>query len=184
MYGLVNQAMKDLVLSRFGPDTWSAITDRAGVAIDPFLTMRPYPDEATYKLVEATSEQVGMPAEDLLGVFGEFWVDHSAEHGYGDLLALMGDDLPSFLHAVDGMHDRLRLSFPDLSPPSIWCTDITSTSLTVHYASDRPGLDPFLVGLLRAVARRFGETAQVRLLRGRQNGHDHEEFEVVRTAVA
>jgi Haem-NO-binding len=183
MYGLVNQAVKDLVLTTVGASAWEQITDRAGIRTDPFLAMSPYPDEVTYKLVAAASEVLERPAEDILETFGEFWITHSAERGYAQLLTMMGHDMPSFLLGLDGMHDRLRLSFPDLNPPSIWCTDVSAGSLVVHYASDRAGLGPFMIGLLRGTARRFGEEAQVRQLRGRTDGHDHEEFLVLRTPV-
>jgi len=180
MYGLVNQAVKDLVLTAFGAPTWQEITERAGIRTDPFLAMSPYPDDVTYRLVAAAEEVLGTPADEILHTFGEFWIGYSAEHGYGELLALMGDDLPSFLLALDGMHDRLRLSYPELNPPSIWCSEVTPRSLVVHYASDRPGLAPFMAGLLQATARRFGERAEVELVRSRAEGHDHEEFLVRR----
>jgi hypothetical protein len=184
MYGLVNQAVKDLVLTRYGAEVWAQIATRAGVQIDPFLAMHPYPEDVTDRLITAAAEILELSTDQVLQVFGGFWLEYSAEHGYLDLLDLMGEDLPGFLRAVDGMHDRLRLSYPDLNPPTIWCTDITPTSLTVHYLSDRPGLTPFLTGLLGAAARRFGQEADVRLVRSRQDGHDHDEFLVRHTTAA
>lgn len=180
MYGLVNQAMQDLVVAKFGQRTWTEILARADVHIDPFLTMSAYPDELTYRMVAAAAEILHTPVDDILRTFGEFWIDYSARHGYGELLDLLGSDLPSFLLALDGMHDRLRLTFPELNPPSIWCTEVTPGSLFVHYASDRDGLAPFLVGLLTATARRFGEEAEIRQVRSRADGHEHDEFFVLR----
>jgi hypothetical protein len=180
MYGLVNQAIQDLVLTRYGRPTWVDIVARAEVRVDPFLAMSPYPDDMTYRLVAAAAEVLGARPEEILERFGEFWIEYSAEHGYGELLDLLGDDLLSFLRALDGMHDRLRLTFPDLRTPSIWCTDVTPESFFVHYASDRAGLTPFLVGLLRATGRRFGEDLDVRLMHRRDDGRDHDEFLVLR----
>jgi hypothetical protein len=181
MYGLVNQSVRHLVVGTFGTDAWARIAVRAGVQEDTFLAMSPYPDEITYNLLAAASEVLDKPAEEILETFGEFWVDYAAEQGYAELLSLMGDDLPSFLHALDDMHDRLRLSFPELNPPSIWCTDVSESSLRVHYASDRPGLTPFMAGLLRGTARRFGETVRVEAGPTRADGHDHDEFLLHRT---
>jgi len=184
VYGLVNQAMQDLVLGRHGRATWAAIMKRADVDIDPFVAMSPYPDDVTYRLVTAAAEHLDRPVDDVLVEFGEYWIDHAAEHGYAELLDLMGDDLPAFLHGLDAMHDRLRLTFPGLDPPSIWCTDVTPASLVVHYVSDRPGLTPFMTGLLRGTARRFGEHVVVEPRRRRDEGHPHDEFLVHRRADA
>ena len=56
MYGLVNKAVVDLVVSKFGEDTWNAIKKKAEVDIDVFVSMDGYPDELTYKLVGAASD--------------------------------------------------------------------------------------------------------------------------------
>jgi Haem-NO-binding len=39
MYGLVTQALQNLVCSRFGEDTWETIKRNAGVDIDVFVSM-------------------------------------------------------------------------------------------------------------------------------------------------
>lgn len=178
MYGLVNRAVEDLVTSKFGPQTWHDVKTRAGVDVEMFVAMNPYPDEVTYDLVGAASEVLGLPATDVLEAFGDFWITYSAREGYGELLDLMGDDLPSFLTALDDLHERLRLSFPHLQPPSLAVTDVTDQSLVVHYRSERAGLAPFVVGLLRGAAARFGRSVEVTLTRSRDDGHDHEEFVV------
>jgi len=184
MYGLVNLGLQAMVLATSGPAAWDRVTERADVRTEPFQATRPYPDEITYRLVAAAAPVLDRSEEEVLRLFGEFWITHSAEHGYGDLLHLLGSDLPSFLLALDTMHDRLRLGYPELDPPSIWCTDVTPASLVVHYASGRPGLAPFVVGLLHGIARRFDEQVEVRPVRSRADGHDHEEFLVVRSVAA
>jgi hypothetical protein len=180
MYGLVNQAVQDFVLTRYGRPTWTDIVARAQVQVDPLLAMSPYPDDLTFRFVAAAAEVLGGTTEEVLERFGEFWIDFASERGYGELLDLLGSDLPSFLRGLEGMHDRLRLTFPDLRTPGIWCTDVTPGSVVVHYASERTGLTPFMVGLLRATARRFDEEADVRLVHSRGEGHDHDEFLVLR----
>jgi hypothetical protein len=184
MYGLVHQAIKALVLSTSGAPAWERTIELAGVNIEPFVALRPYPDDVTTRLVASAAEVLGRTGDELLRLFGEFWISYSAEHGYGDLLELLGHDLTSFLVSLDGMHDRLRLSYPELNPPSIWCTDVTAQSLVVHYASDRPGLTPFVMGLLHGTAQRFGEVVEVRPGRGLADGHDHEELLVLRSVAA
>lgn len=183
MYGLVNRAVQDLVLSRYGELTWESIRARAGVPDATFVTMSPYPDEVTYALVGAASEVLDTDPAVILEAFGEYWMQYSAQAGYGDLLTMMGDDLVTFLDELDQMHDRLRLSFPELKPPSIYLSDQVGPSFVVHYVSDRSGLTPFFVGLLRGAGRRFGQDVQIELRRSKDAGDDHDEF-LVRTAEA
>lgn len=176
MYGLVNRAVEDLVTDTFGTQTWEQVKARAGVDVEVFVAMSPYPDSVTYALVAAASEILGMPAPQILEAFGEYWMQFSARQGYGELLDLMGHDVPSFLQQLDEVHERLKLSFPDLVPPSIGLGEVTDTAVVVHYRSDRDGLAPFVVGLLRGVGARFGRPVEVTLVRGREHGHDHDEF--------
>ena len=55
MYGLVNIAIRDMVIEGYGVKTWDAIRRKAGVEVDNFVSMQNYPDEVTYKLVGAGS---------------------------------------------------------------------------------------------------------------------------------
>jgi hypothetical protein len=50
MYGLVNQAIEELVRSNHGDAIWEVIKQRAEVQIEAFLGMEEYPDDMTYRL--------------------------------------------------------------------------------------------------------------------------------------
>jgi hypothetical protein len=53
MYGLVNQAIEDLVRSNHGDAVWTSVRERAGLDNGSFLSMSEYPDATTYSLVRA-----------------------------------------------------------------------------------------------------------------------------------
>ena len=72
MYGLVNCAIQDLVTSKFGEDTWERIRSRAGVTSPRFVAMSAYPDEITYALVGAASEELHLTPAQILETFGEW----------------------------------------------------------------------------------------------------------------
>jgi hypothetical protein len=38
------------------------------------------------------------------------------------LLDIIGSNLPEVLNNLDNMHIRVALAFPDLRPPSFWCS--------------------------------------------------------------
>ena len=97
MYGLVNKAVEGLVVSPFGEATWQEIKAAANVEVEAFVSMESYDDEITYSLVGAASKVLNTPAEDVLKLFGQYWVLDIATEHYGDLLTAAGTTLPTFL---------------------------------------------------------------------------------------
>ena len=176
MYGLVNKAIEELVCARFGEESWEAIRRKADIDVEAFLSMDAYPDDVTYKLVGAASEVLGLSVEALLEAFGEYWVLYTGREGYGEMLKMAGDSLPSFLQNLDNLHAHVGLIFPDLKPPSFRCTDIREGSLLLHYYSDRSGLAPMVVGLVKGLGKMFETETNVRQVVSRDNGHDHDVF--------
>jgi hypothetical protein len=178
MYGLINKAVEELVTNRFGADAWAGILEKSGVSEPGFLTMKKYPDEVTYKLVGAASELLKVPAETLLEEFGEYWTVYSAQAGFGHLLTFAGDNIVEFLQNLDNMHVRVAMIFPELEPPSFRVSEITPTSLRLHYRSSRPGLQPVVVGMVKGLGKRFGTPVTIRLDKPRANDSDSDEFVV------
>ncbi len=155
MYGLINKAVEGLVRSKFGDAKWERIRSRAGLPDEPFISMEQYEDKTTYDLVAAASEELGAPAEAILEEFGYYWTTYTAAAGYGELMKAAGKTLPEFLRNLDQMHTRIKLSFPQLNPPSFAVSDETASALVLSYYSSRPGLAPLVVGLLRGLGERF-----------------------------
>jgi hypothetical protein len=176
MYGLINKAVQDLVTTRFGEAAWKDICARADVSEPSFVTMVKYPDEVTYRLVGAASEKLGVPAEAILEEFGEWWTVFSAEQGFGHLLRFAGDNIVDFLQNLDNMHTRIAVTFTELRPPSFWCSEITEEGLRLHYRSERPGLAPVVIGMVKGLGKRFGQPLTVRLDRPRGDRLDHDQF--------
>src|SRR6185437_8668564 len=179
MYGLINKAVRDLVLSKFGEAKWEEICRKAAVTETDFVSMEKYPDETTYRLVGAASEVLNTPAEDVLELFGEYWTVYSAEAGFGHMLEFAGNNLVDFLRNLDNMHTRIALTFPKLDPPSFRVSDITDSSLTLHYYSKRPGLAPLVVGMVKGLGKRFNTPVSTTLQRPRGDGRDYDEFLVL-----
>ncbi len=161
MYGLVNKAIKGLITSQFGTETWSEIARLAKLPQCPFLSMRSYPDELTYETVSAASEVLKLSAAEVLEVFGEHWILFTAKEGYGGLLEHCGHDLREFLLNVDMLHTRVGLIFPELQPPGFKTFEQPDGSIRLEYYSTRAGLSPMVSGLLKGLATRFGNAAQI-----------------------
>lgn len=176
MYGMVNKAIEDLVVSNFGADKWQAIKEKAGVEEDVFLSNESYPDKMTYDLVGAASETLGIEARDVLITFGEHWVLKTAREGYGAMLEANGKTLPEFLINLPSFHTRVAMIFPNLQPPRFNCTEVQENSLLLHYHSHRPGLTDFVVGLLQGLGKMFNTPAQIEITERKADGADHDVF--------
>ena len=96
MYGLVNQAIEDLVRAYHGGTAWELIKQTAQLQIEAFIGMEQYPDDVTYKLVDAASEVLGVPREEVLQSFGEHWVLFTAKKGYGEILSTVATPYRTF----------------------------------------------------------------------------------------
>jgi len=180
MYGLVNQAVEDFVRRGFGDAAWQRIREGAGLSHEMFVSMDGYPDEVTYKLVGAASEVLNLDAAQILESFGEHWVLYTAQEGYGEMLSMFGASLEEFLGNLDNMHSHVGLTFPDLRPPSFQLERVDGgRGLLLHYRSERMGLAPMVIGLLKGLGRRFDENVVVR-----QTAHrgldDHDVFRIDR----
>ncbi|MDG2054657.1 MAG: heme NO-binding domain-containing protein [Phycisphaerales bacterium] len=178
MYGLINKAVRGLVLDQFGADAWQRIRQAAGVDDEDFIAMDNYGDEVTYKLVEAAAVELELEPEQVLQAFGEYWVDYVADENYGHLMQTAGQSFPEFLANLDQMHARVKLTFPNLEPPSFSVTDQTENSLRLHYYSSRQGLGPLVVGLLHGLGRRFDTSVKVESGRDGEGSEAHDVFDV------
>lgn len=179
MYGLVNKAVEQMVRNAHGHDTWERIKSEAGVEIEGFVSNEPYPDDVTYRLVEAASRVLATPAEDILRGFGEYWVLHTALESYGPLMRSAGSTLKDFLLHLPRFHTRVEAIYPRLTPPEFSCENVSDTGLDLHYWTPRPaGLEPFVEGLIEGLARMFATPVRVELLRHRGDGHDHSVFRI------
>lgn len=179
MYGLVNKAVEQMVCMHHGELAWERIKERAGVDVDVFVSNEGYPDDITYRLVAAASAELDLPAEAVLEAFGQHWVLHTAREAYGGLLEAAGRTLPEFLGNLPDFHSRVAMIFPNLQPPRFVCTDVKPGSLRLHYHTHRPGLAPFVVGLLKGLGTMYSTPVEVRVVAACDQGADHDEFDVV-----
>ncbi len=178
MYGLVNRALEDLIIHKYGEEKWAEVKEKAKVEIDAFIANEPYSDEVTYKLIGAAHETLGVCVPDLMRAFGARFVTKTARDNYGPLLRAAGANLKEFLINLPQFHARIQLIYPKLRPPEFKCTDIGEESLKLHYFTHRPGLDDFVVGLLNGLGELYGTPVTVALLEAKAKGADHDVFEV------
>lgn len=177
MYGMVNQAIKDLVLNKFGEEAWREICDKAHLPTEDFVFMQYYPDKVTYDLVGAASAHLGLSGEVILREFGKHWVLYTAKEGYGALMDLFGNDYKSCLKNLNNLHARMGMTMPHLTPPRFVFAEQDGNTYIVSYYSKRPGLCPMVVGLLEGLAAKYNVKASIELLES-QEGQEEKKFKI------
>lgn len=160
MYGLVNQGVKDLVISNFGEESWKALAKEAE-SPDDFVAMQYYDDGLTYRLVGAASKMLNQPPEKILSEFGRHWVHFTGKEGYGPIMDLFGGDFKSCLENLNHLHTRMGMTLPHLKPPSFAFSEIDSKTYELKYTSERLGLSPMVIGLIDGLAKKYN--VQVRI---------------------
>lgn len=178
MYGLVNKAIQELITKEFGEEKWDRIKQIAGVDVDVFISNEGYPDEITYKLVGAAVEVLGIPADQILIVFGEHWILETAAKSYGPMMKSCGDSLKDFLVHLPNFHARVAMIYPHLDPPRFECTDVTEEGLHLHYHTHRPGLTDFVTGLIQGLGKYFKISCTSEVIARKDEGADHDVFAV------
>jgi Haem-NO-binding len=176
MYGLVNKAFEQFVRQSYGDDRWAKIRKISNLEVEIFLNMRPYPDQISYELVRAMSQELELPADQVLRMVGRYWLQYTAAEGYGDLLILSGNTFEEVLFGLNQLHTRIQLIYHRLQPPSFEVSDVTEDGMLLHYRSKRPGLAWFVVGLIEGLGSRFNTQIQVELVHERELGADHDVF--------
>lgn len=178
MYGLVNRAVEDLVKQMKGDDGWQRVCSHAQVAADGFVAVRSYPDDVTYRLVGSVSREMSLQPEQVLEAFGEHWILYTAEQGYGEMMRQAGSSVREVLANLNDMHGRIETAFPEMTLPYFFVDDVAEGVFDLVYESTREGLAPMVVGLVRGLARRCGERAEIEHLEKRAPGSPRDRFRV------
>lgn len=179
MYGMVNRALQSLIVGQHGESTWKEIKSKAGVTLEDFSSLAAYDDKITYDLAIAASEVLQAPVPDLLRAFGQYWIEFAQQSSYAVLLEQAGSNLHELLPALDDMHTRLALSFPELQPPSFEVLEDTGDRILLRYSSERPALAPFVVGLIEGLAKSTDTEVEVGLTESKDEGAAADVFEVL-----
>jgi hypothetical protein len=178
MYGVINKAIKDLLVQNFGEGTWEKVRTKSGVDIDSFLSNTQYSDELTFKLAIAASEVLNWSLRDVLLAFGKFWVlDTSSQH-YGSLIQAGGSNYVDFMKNLPNFHNRVMLYFPNITPPEFRTSVLNEHEILVQYYSVRVGLTDFVEGLMLGIAELFKIEAKVELIDAKSQINDHDLFKI------
>lgn len=175
MYGMINEALRELVIQQADEDTWFSVCRAGGVDPEGFESLTPYPDEVTYRLVGLAAESLGLTTEETLRRFGHRWITFTAEHGYAEIMKMFGRDFRSCVANLNRMHGHMGALMPELKPPRFSVLETSPNGVVLDYYSARQGLAPMVVGLLEGLAEKFGERISIETT-PRQASATHDRF--------
>ena len=179
MLGLINDCAEQLVIQKFGIDAWHAIKEAAGCPVKDhgFEQHGHYPDSATVDIVVAAAEALSVTVDDVLELFGQFFLEYTIEKGYDNLLRCQGSTLRLWLSNLNAMHDHLQSSLPAGNFPVFWCEDCTTEEgcIILHYYSVRGALlSSVVVGITKEVAKTYFDV-EIRMDKLETQGEDGSE---------
>lgn len=177
MYGMVNRAISRYIREKYGEDTWERVASKANVR-DVYMEMEQYPDSRSFDLIASLSEVTSLSPSQILTDVGEYWIKFVYASAYGELIDAAGDTLPEVLSNLNDLHAHAGASFKALKAPSFWISDVTEDSLILHYASEREGLAPLVVGLVRGLSNLLHTDCSVIQIGFKADIGDHDEFAV------
>lgn len=178
MYGIINKAIQELVTDNYGEEKWQKILALSAIEEDFFISNEPYDDDITFKLAQAVSLEMNINIKDVLIAFGEWWVIKTTKDKYGALMESAGATLKEFLINLPNFHNRVMLIYPKLTPPEFKVSNLSDSSLHLHYISSREGLQEFVRGLIQGLGILFNTPVTIDLIESRDTGSSNEIFKI------
>lgn len=164
MKGTIVVCLKELVEKKFGKATWTQALAEAGVPEQVFLAPSDVPDANVMKILGALASVTHTPAQGLMDAFGDHWANEYAPRVYA-VYFRQHDTAMKFLLSMDTLHATVTKTIPNAHPPRFTYEKTGPKSFVMAYASQR-GLGAMVPGLVRGVARHYGERCAVKELGG------------------
>lgn len=156
MYGMIHRSILAYCRAGLPEGEANSLLDLAARRPDLFVTASSYSDSITLELVGEGASALGQDVGRFLQGLGEFWVSFADNGPYAPMMQVGGDTLPAFIRNLDRLHVAVAAALPAVVTPSFRVIEEAPGELLVGYRSPREGLEPFVVGLLKGLSRRFG----------------------------
>jgi len=179
MYGLINRGVEEQIASRFrGAAPGAMEASQEFSAFFGFLRQQRYCNGAISPLVDASSDKLTFPHEEVLVSSGEFWVQLVTREHDSNLFDLVGRNLLNCFMNFELRTSQITVISSAARMPSVECTVLRSRSVRAHYGSSPSGLVPVQKGTIEGLGERFG-TEPPRVHEKCKDGEDdHDVFSV------
>lgn len=161
MYGMVNDAIREYIIETYGDSEWQNVAKAANVDTREFGSIIHYDDGVTLAIIGGACSSLKIEPPDFLRSVGMHWVDYASRSPFASLMRFGGRSFESFVANLDTMHSKIKVSLPNLKPPSFLVTTSSENQIQVTYRSDREGLFPFVEGLFAGLSKFFDQPVEI-----------------------
>ncbi len=159
MQGFIHLLLEAYVGERIGPHAVPEIRRLAGVSSPPLATQF-FPDDVTFKLMQAAASLQRIDAGEFLYQFGIYFITAPLmERSYRTFLEGQRS-ARDFIMQATSIHRALEVSMPRANLPKLRTIEHNTELLEIVYESHRR-FCRFLQGILEGIAIRFHEPLEV-----------------------
>jgi len=160
MKGIVFTEFLELVEDKFGLETVDTIIEKADLPSEGIYTsVATYEFNEMVSLVTALSNEVNMPAGDLIYTFG-LYLFSSLKNAHPEVIQNYTSPLGLLYSIEDHIHVHVKKLYPEAELPSFKILEKTDNSLSMIYSSSR-GLYRLAHGLIEKTFEHFNGTAEI-----------------------
>lgn len=161
MKGMVFTEFLELVEARYSPEFVEDLIDEADLpSKGVYAATGTYPHQELVQLVTCLHRKTGIPAPDLMQLYGEHLFTRFAVL-YPAFLHKCTDAFDLLEEVEAHIHKEVKKLYPEASPPTFVIEKHTARDFTMTYVSER-GLTDLCEGLIRGALRHFGAQADIR----------------------
>lgn len=155
MHGIIFASLHDYARARLG----TAVTNE--IFENRFFSMsQTHPDEDFVALLTRAADRLDLTGEELLFDFGVFTSEQTFANLYPAFFAIAGNTHTFLLTVEDRIHELVRATVPNATPPALRVTANNDGTLEIVYGSPRR-LCRLLEGLVVGTGRHYGETITI-----------------------
>ena len=156
VHGVIFASFRDFLIGEFRPEVAKAVVaDR-----QPHAISETYPDEEFLDKVRDACEATGIEADELVHRFGAFAGRETFPRLYPEYYALAGAARPFLLTVEDRIHELVRATIPNATPPQLRVSALEDDGVRIDYSSPRK-LCVLLRGLAEGTATHYGEECDI-----------------------
>ncbi len=171
MYGMIHKAIAEMLDEQAPPGLPDPVAKMKEDRPDLFFSPSMHSDEITLEIMSCAATTLGLPMDEFMIRFGEFWIRFADRGTLGPLMQMAGGSLAEFIASLDRIHVAVREALPSALLPKFRLVEASGTELVFAYVSQREGLEPFVCGLFQGLLLRFGHDGTVSRV---QREPDHE----------
>jgi predicted hydrocarbon binding protein len=160
MNGVIFNEIEKFGRHQLGDEAWQQLVTSAELPRNVYVPITDYPDAELATLVSALSVATGKPPAMLLGAFGEFLAPdliRMAQH----FIEPNWKTIELVANTEGAIHSVYRGSKTNTHPPELECHKLSEHEVVVIYRSSRK-MCPLAKGIVRGMAKHFGETVVIR----------------------